>query len=124
MENNSESSSQQARRWPWSNPSSFALLLVLLAIVGMWYLQGDHLNRSVVDYSFFRKQLDQNNVAEVEFHGQTLLGRFRQAPDAPPRPAETAREAAKPKTDSSSDVADQAAARPAKPAKLSIDFET
>jgi cell division protease FtsH len=46
--------------------------------------------RSEISYDFFRRQLNQNNIAEVEFSDRVLLGKFTKAPPAPPAEAQGA----------------------------------
>jgi len=58
------------------------MLLILVLFVGLLLNQ---LNspRSQVPYSFFLEQLKQGNVAEVDFNGEILTGKWRSAPDDP-----------------------------------------
>ncbi|MGE0607648.1 MAG: ATP-dependent zinc metalloprotease FtsH [Pirellulales bacterium] len=53
----------------------------------MLYFTSNVRNRTEVSYTFFREQLQADNVAEVQFVGQTVLGEFKEAPAAPVSPS-------------------------------------
>ena len=65
-------------------------LVVVLVVLAILYLSREGGGRSEISYDFFRRQLNQNNIAEVEFSDRVLLGKFTKAPPAPPAEAEGA----------------------------------
>ncbi len=67
-------------------------LVIMLAVVALIYF-GQSGNRSKLDYSFFRKQLDANNIVEVTYSQQQILGKFKEAPAIPPAPGADAAKA-------------------------------
>ncbi|MGE3407037.1 MAG: ATP-dependent zinc metalloprotease FtsH [Pirellulales bacterium] len=73
------------RRPRLSVPTWF--LLLMGAMVLMLYFTSNVRNRTEVSYTFFREQLQADNVAEVQFVGQTVLGEFKEAPAAPVSPS-------------------------------------
>jgi cell division protease FtsH len=62
-------------------------LVVVLVVLAILYLSREGGGRSEISYDFFRRQLAQNNIAEVEFSDRVLLGKFTKAPPAPPSAA-------------------------------------
>ncbi len=68
---------------PRMNTSTVWLLLILLVVFAVVLLSQYGNNRADIDYSFFSKQLDANNIAEVEMEGQLVTGKFRVAPVMP-----------------------------------------
>ena len=57
--------------------------LVVLAVIGAMLFSSRSDQREVVPYSFFRDQLDVNNVIDVVIQGDDLLGMFNEKPLAP-----------------------------------------
>ena len=64
-----------------------AIMFALLALLIANQIGG---SRSEVDFTFFRQQLEKDNIAEAELNGQQLLGKFKKAPEAPKLPDEVA----------------------------------
>jgi cell division protease FtsH len=63
------------------NPTSIVLFLLLLAIVGVLLFQFEGPQRDEISYSFFRDQLDKQNIKEVEFvDARQVNGKFVEAP--------------------------------------------
>ena len=70
-----------SRRLRLNVPTWF--LLLFSAMLLLLYFTSGVRNRSEVSYNFFREQLQAGNVAEVEFIGQTVHGKFNEPPDNP-----------------------------------------
>ena len=68
---------------PRPKNSGVWMILVLVLIGVLVLMTGQSQRRSEIDYSFFRKQLREGNVADVEFKEQQLLGTFKHAPVLP-----------------------------------------
>ena len=69
---------------PRMRPSGFWLMIALLALSAFMFFSRPGVNRSEISYDFFWNQLNDNNIAAVEFDGQTVLnGRFKTIPDVP-----------------------------------------
>lgn len=65
-----------------SAPTMWVMLFVLLvALLLIFNNQGPQ--RSEIDYSFFRQQVEAGNVAEVDIQGQQVFGKFKVPPYAP-----------------------------------------
>jgi cell division protease FtsH len=63
-------------------PSGFWLMMALLALSAFMFFSRPGANRSEISYDFFWNQLKDDNIAAVEFDGQTILnGRFRKTPN-------------------------------------------
>lgn len=74
----------EQKRPPPSGP--WLLLLLVLMLIGAVVFMQSPGTGSRVDYSFFREQLDEGdegNVAEVEFVGEMIIGKWRKIPDNP-----------------------------------------
>jgi len=67
---------------PWG-PNAWLLILVL-ATMAIVLLTTQRTPRAVIDYSFFKEQLQAGNVDSVRFHGRQGQGRFVAPPEAPP----------------------------------------
>jgi cell division protease FtsH len=59
-------------------------LVAVLVVLAILYLSREGGGRSEITYDFFRHQLAQNNITEVEFSDRVLLGKFKKAPPSPP----------------------------------------
>jgi cell division protease FtsH len=70
---------------PRMKPSNFWLMIVILGIATVAYFGTQRVNRAEINYDFFRNQVSDGNVTEVQFEGQQILGRFKKAPLAPPK---------------------------------------
>ena len=63
---------------PRMRPSGFWLMMALLALSAFMFFSRPGANRSEISYDFFWNQLKDDNIAAVEFDGQTILnGRFQ-----------------------------------------------
>jgi cell division protease FtsH len=82
-ESNSPQRMPQVR--PRMKPSSFWLMIALLGIATFAFFGSQRGDRAEISYDFFWKQLDENNIAEVQFEGQQILGKFKKRPVAPPK---------------------------------------
>jgi len=75
----------EPKRPPSSGP--WLLVLVGLLILGVvMFMQSPGRRGSTVDYSFFREQLvvgEEGNVAEVEFMGEIIVGKWKKIPENP-----------------------------------------
>lgn len=65
-----------------SSPWLLGLLLAVSAVVILW-TQSRSGSGEQVDYSYFLAQLDQDNVADVNFVGDTIEGKWRSVPKEP-----------------------------------------
>jgi cell division protease FtsH len=67
-------------------------MVIILAIVAiLWFSRQGESRSKIEDYRFFRDQLSQKNIAEVEFNDRVLYGKFKKPPLAPlPSETETA----------------------------------
>jgi cell division protease FtsH len=85
---------------PRFNPTSVGLALLLAALAALYLSQIWSSTRDEILYSFFRDQLDKNNIKEVEFiDNRQVLGKFRVPPKvktAKPGAAEGSDEIEKP----------------------------
>ncbi len=83
MENNkpaAERPTQPPR--PRMRPSGLWLMIALLGLSAFMFFSRPGGSRSEISYDFFWNQLKADNIAAVEFDGQTTLnGRFKQIPD-------------------------------------------
>jgi cell division protease FtsH len=83
MENNkpaAERPTQPPR--PRMRPSGLWLMIALLGLSAFMFFSRPGSSRSEISYDFFWKQLKADNIAAVEFDGQTTLnGRFKKVPD-------------------------------------------
>ncbi|HUG17955.1 MAG TPA: ATP-dependent zinc metalloprotease FtsH, partial [Planctomycetaceae bacterium] len=72
----------EARRPPYSFPW---LLIALLGVILVFFLFNDSPESigSKVDYSFFRTQLEADNVESVIFYGEVLTGKWKKPPQDP-----------------------------------------
>ena len=75
------------RRWPWWGTFLLALLLNYLLI--SIFFPGRP-QRVEVSYTFFKQQVDVDNVTEISSRGDTIQGTFRQAVGYPPGGGDTA----------------------------------
>ncbi|MBX9790270.1 MAG: ATP-dependent zinc metalloprotease FtsH [Pirellulales bacterium] len=66
----------------FSSPAVWLLLLILVALLGLYFTTGP-VNRSLVTYGFFHQQLADGNVSEVTIYGQDLYGKFKKPPADP-----------------------------------------
>ena len=62
--------------------NSLLIALVVAGLIAMMFLRGQE-DASKISTSFFRKQLQRNNVERVEFDEIRAYGEFADAPDAP-----------------------------------------
>ncbi len=77
---------------PRLNSSGLWLLLILGVVLTLLWMNNDTPPRDEIKYSFFRDQLDHDNIKEVEFlDREQVVGKFRE----PPKVAETKPGAAK-----------------------------
>ena len=67
---------------PRMRPSGLWLMIALLGLSAFMFFSRPGSSRSEISYDFFWKQLKADNIAAVEFDGQTTLnGRFRKIPE-------------------------------------------
>ncbi|MBI3839724.1 MAG: ATP-dependent metallopeptidase FtsH/Yme1/Tma family protein [Planctomycetia bacterium] len=76
---------------PRLNSSGLWLLLAFALVAAFWYFNSETPPRDVISYSFFREQLDADNIKSVEINDSQVLGKFR----VPPTVATTKPAAAK-----------------------------
>ncbi len=69
----------------FSTPTVWLLLSLLLVVV-LLLATGEGTNRSKISYDYFRKQLEADNIASVQFTDLDVQGRFRKAPLDPNPP--------------------------------------
>jgi len=68
-------------------PPGFLMMCIAgIVILLLWEFAKSFTSGSEVDYSFFYKQLSENNVAEVTGTGAQIEGRWRNIPDDPNKP--------------------------------------
>src|SRR6056297_2315533 len=94
MEKKSDEKSPQAPE-PTANRrgnNSLLIALILTALVLMLFFNRAE-ERSLVSASFFQKQLDRGNVAEVQIGEQQVFGEFRTRPPMPSELGEEPEEA-------------------------------
>jgi len=61
------------------------LLLGLVTVALLWFsFKGPGDTGTRVNYSFFRKQVDEGNVKSVKFYGEILSGKWKKIPPNPP----------------------------------------
>ncbi len=102
------------------SPSGIWLAVALLLLGVFLFFGRDNTKRSEISYDFFWQQSTAGNVVETKFDGQKILGKFRTAPNAPPKPA--AKPMEKP-LDPATGKASPSAAKPAAKAEpLEINF--
>jgi cell division protease FtsH len=66
---------------PRFNPTSVGLTLLVAALAALYLSQIWSSTRDDISYSFFREQLDNNNIKEVEFlDNRQVLGKFKDPP--------------------------------------------
>src|SRR5262245_13009700 len=65
-------------------PSSLWIMLAALAILALVYFGHENTPRSKITYDFFWKQLNADNVAEIDCDGLCIRGRLRKMPEPPP----------------------------------------
>jgi cell division protease FtsH len=70
---------------PRMKPAGLWLMMAVLALTVYMLFTHQAGNRTEVSYDYFWKELQKNNIAEADFDGQQLLGKFRTAPIAPPK---------------------------------------
>jgi cell division protease FtsH len=77
--------SSEERKTPsrFSGPGLVVPLLILAVIAGYLFLLNSGPKRTRIDYSFFKEQLREKNVAEVELLSRYGLGKFKEAPLLP-----------------------------------------
>lgn len=69
-------------RSPFAGP--WLIILVIMGLLLFWMWQSSPSNTgSAVGYSFFRKQLELDNVEEVRIYGDVLTGKWKSIPDNP-----------------------------------------
>ncbi|HKD38175.1 MAG TPA: ATP-dependent metallopeptidase FtsH/Yme1/Tma family protein, partial [Pirellulales bacterium] len=68
--------------------TAWGIVIVLAIVAVLWFSRQGEGRSKIEDYRFFRDQLSQNNIAEVEFNDRVLYGKFKKPPLAP-LPAET-----------------------------------
>ncbi len=80
--NSRKGSSRQA-----GSPSSIPWLMIMLVgvAVAMIFLAGNANDGDKVEYSFFWKQLENDNVKDVKIRGIELLGKWKKIPEHPDR---------------------------------------
>ena len=66
------------------NASGIWLLLLLLVALGFLLFVGNDRGLKVITYDVFRKQLDANNIKQVEFADHELTGKFKEIPGGKP----------------------------------------
>jgi cell division protease FtsH len=71
---------------PRFGPNGLLLLMVLLGLAIFIFVSRGDSNRAKITYGFFWQQLRAENIAQVEFDGQLILGKFRKQPEKPPEP--------------------------------------
>ena len=77
-----EQGDEQSRPSPTGPWTLFLLLLFVAA--ALWFWSNDPSNvGSEIDYTFFREQVEADNVKEVTFHGQILTGVWKKVPEPP-----------------------------------------
>jgi cell division protease FtsH len=70
-------------------PMVWIVLLGLALLIIIYQYQSSPSNYgSTVDYTFFLKQLETNNVAEARIDGQILMGKWKQVPENPAKAAD------------------------------------
>lgn len=80
-----ETNSEDQR--PRRSNNTLLILLVLAALSAMLFMQGGE-ERSRISESFYRQQLDANNIDTVVFAEEKVYGTFRISPDMPPKVVE------------------------------------
>ncbi len=70
---------------PRMKPAGLWLMIAVLALTVYMLFAHPGGNRAEVPYDFFWEELQKKNIAEVDFDGQQLLGKFRTPPLAPPK---------------------------------------
>jgi len=83
--NQESSSADKSKPTPRSrmSPASWWLLLFVGLVLFLTLISNSASRRAEITYSFFRQQLEEDNVAEVEYVGQRILGKFKEAPTDP-----------------------------------------
>lgn len=66
----------------FGTPTTWVMLVLALVLV-LFYVSQNATQRSEISYNFFREQLQQNNIQEVEIDGQKVQGEFREPPLEP-----------------------------------------
>ena len=65
------------------------LLLVAVSVALLFFWRRPETTGSRVGYSFFISQVESDNVAEVQFHGEILTGKWKSPPEDPEKSGET-----------------------------------
>jgi cell division protease FtsH len=68
---------------PRMRPANLWLMIAIVALLAFMFFSRPGASHSQIPYDFFWKQLQANNVAEVEIEGQTATGKFKKIPEAP-----------------------------------------
>ncbi|MCA9175131.1 MAG: ATP-dependent zinc metalloprotease FtsH [Planctomycetales bacterium] len=82
-------------------PNRLFMLIALLVVFGLFILTSRSPSSDEIDYDFFLEQVEADNVHEVRYYENTLKGRFKERPEAPPKLDEKGEW--KPQTDSNGD---------------------
>ena len=68
---------------PRLNPSTWWVLLFVGLVIFLMFISNGSSRRSEISYSFFRQQLEKDNIAEVEYVDHKIYGRFKSPPADP-----------------------------------------
>ena len=60
------------------------VLIALLAAISVIFFSNQESGPTQVDYAFFKKQLEDENVDFIQFEGREAVGKFKEPPIAPP----------------------------------------
>jgi cell division protease FtsH len=71
---------QSTPRAAWNASGAWLLLILLLALTFLWMTTNPGSPKEI-DYDFFRKQLQGNNIKEVLFTDHELIGKFKEPPE-------------------------------------------
>ena len=72
---------EKAPARPRLNSTGVWLILVMAVLLGFLWVSNQGPARDEITYSFFRQQLDEGNIADVEFvSGDQIYGEFKKAP--------------------------------------------
>ena len=74
MDNSSNDGGPSQQRAQFGTPALWLVLLFSFVVVVL-YFASNASNRSTISYGTFRAELEKDNIAEVEFHGQEVYGK-------------------------------------------------
>jgi hypothetical protein len=82
MDNKPDEGSPESGRTPGQrrNGSTVPLLAILAVVILVLYFFGNSSKRAEISYGRFRKELQQDNIAEAKVSGAKLFGKFKKAP--------------------------------------------